>query len=101
MAIILCQSDTVGFSEFLAALLTENAMSGLVHLDKYMSIPTALLYIFLSNDLLFSDFILSPTHGVLLILLLLILNVFKILSINCVYEIKYVLFLFSTLIPNK
>jgi len=33
----MCQSDIVGFSEFITALFTENAMSDLIHLDKYIN----------------------------------------------------------------
>jgi len=42
------QSVIVGFSEFLATLCTAKEMSGLVALDKNISIPIALLYVVLS-----------------------------------------------------
>ena len=54
----------------------------------------------LLNGLLFSDLILSPTHGMYTFLVYSNLNLSNILSIKLICEIVYSLLLFSTFIPR-
>jgi len=77
------QSEVVGCSEFLAAFPTAYEISGRVHLSKYIKESYC---IFISSYIewfiIFSSFILSPTHGVLVFLVYLILNDSNNFSIN-------------------